>query len=149
MFKVFKKDTNKTTVNGSNTLETTLTLKELITVKTLNSGRLRVLKKLSVIERCLLLGGNLTKIIIRFGTKRFVRYSRHVRYLECPLLGGFTVFILGILFFFVFFVVYIIQSQLFKTQFSFVIVQRAFLAFYAANNTFVKFLVKQLCCISF
>ena len=120
-----------------------------MTVKTLNSGRLRVFKKLSVIERCPLLGGNLTKIIIRFGTKRFVLYSRHVRCLGCPLLGGFTVFILGILFLFVFFVVYVIQSQLFKIQFSFVTVLRAFLSFNAANNTFVKFLAKQLCWISF
>ena len=62
------------TVNCSNTLETTSTLKGPITVKTLHSRHLRVLKKLSVIERCPLLGGNLTKII-RFGTKRFVRYQ--------------------------------------------------------------------------
>ena len=61
-------------------------------VKPLNSEHLRFLKNLSVIERCPLLGGNLKKIVT-FGTKRFVRYSRHVRYLECPLLGGFTVYI--------------------------------------------------------
>ena len=48
------------------------------------------LKNLSVIARCPLLGGNLKKIVT-FGTKRFVRYSWHVRYLECPLLEGFTV----------------------------------------------------------
>ena len=60
------------------------------TVKPLNSGQLRVLKNLSVIERCSLLGGKLKKIVT-FGTKYFVRYSWHVRYLECPLLGGFTV----------------------------------------------------------
>ena len=54
------------------------------TVKPLNSGHLRVLKSLSVIKRCLLLGGSLTKIVT-FGTKHFVRY------LGCPLLGGFTV----------------------------------------------------------
>ena len=63
----------------------------LNTVKPLNSEHLRVLKNLSVVERCPLLGGNLTKIVT-FGTKRFVRYSRHVRYLGCPLLGGFKVF---------------------------------------------------------
>ena len=43
-----------------------------------------------VIKRCPLLGGSLTKIVT-FGTKHFFRYSRHVRYLGCPLLGGFTV----------------------------------------------------------
>ena len=59
-------------------------------MKPLNSGHLRILKNLSVIERYPLLGGNLKKIVA-FGTKRFVRYSRHVRYLGCPLLGGFTV----------------------------------------------------------
>ena len=61
----------------------------VITVKPLNSGRLRVLKSLSVIKRCPLLGGRLTKIVT-FGTKHFVCYSRHVRYSGCPLLGGFT-----------------------------------------------------------
>ena len=60
-------------------------------VKPLNSGHLRVLTNLSVIERCPLLGGNL-KTIATFGTKCFVHYSRHVRYLGCPLLGGFTVY---------------------------------------------------------
>ena len=60
-------------------------------MKPLNSGHLRVLKNLSVIKRCALLGGSVTKIVT-FGTKHFVRYSRHVRYLRCPLLGGFTVF---------------------------------------------------------
>ena len=48
------------------------------------------LKKLFFIERCLLLGGNLKKIVT-FRTKCFVRYSLYVRYLGCPLLGGFTV----------------------------------------------------------
>ena len=62
------------------------------TVKPLNSGHLRVLKNLSVIKRCPLLGGSLTKIVT-FGTKHFVRYWRYVRYLGCPLLGGFTVVI--------------------------------------------------------
>ena len=61
------------------------------TVKPLNIEHLRVLKNLSVIKRCPLLGGSLTKIVT-FGIKHFVRYSRHVRYLGCPLLGGFTVF---------------------------------------------------------
>ena len=59
-------------------------------MKPLNSGHLRVLKNVSVIERCPLLGGNLKKIVT-FGTKCFVRYSWHVRYLGCLLLGGFTV----------------------------------------------------------
>ena len=63
---------------------------EYNTVKPLNSGHLRALKNLSVIKRCPLLGGSLTKIVT-FGTKHFVRYSRHVRYLGCPLLGGFIV----------------------------------------------------------
>ena len=49
------------------------------TVKALNNGHLRVIKSLSVIKRCPLLGGSLTKIVT-FGTKHFVRYSRHVRY---------------------------------------------------------------------
>ena len=60
------------------------------TVKPLNSGHLLVLKNLSVIKRCPLLGGSLTKIFT-FGTKHFVCYARHVHYLRCPLLGGFTV----------------------------------------------------------
>ena len=66
-------------------------------MKPLNSGQLRVLKNLSVIERCLLLRGNLKKIVL-FGTKYFVRYSWHVRYLGYPLLAGFTVLILHFLF---------------------------------------------------
>ena len=49
------------------------------------------LKNVSVIKRCPYLGGSLIKTVI-FGTKYFVRYSRHFRYLGCPLLGGFTVF---------------------------------------------------------
>ena len=60
-------------------------------MKPLDSGHLRVLKNLSVIKSCPLLGGSLTKIVT-FGTKRFVRYSKPVRYLGCPLLGGFTVY---------------------------------------------------------
>ena len=59
-------------------------------VKLLNSGHLRVFKNLSVIKRCPLLGGSFTKIVI-FRTKHCVCYSRHVCYLGCPLLGGFTV----------------------------------------------------------
>ena len=39
-----------------------------------DSGQLRVIKNLSVIERCPLLGGNLKKIVT-FETKCFVRYS--------------------------------------------------------------------------
>ena len=38
------------------------------------------------------MGGSLTKIAT-FGTNHFVHYSRHVRYLGCQLLGGFTVFL--------------------------------------------------------
>ena len=60
-------------------------------MKPMNSGYLRVLKDLSVIERCPLLGGNLKKIVT-FETKCFVRYSLHVHYLGCSLLGGFAVF---------------------------------------------------------
>ena len=56
----------------------------------LNSGHLRVLKIFSIIERCTLFGGDLKKTVI-LGTKCFVRYSWHVRYLECPLLGGLIV----------------------------------------------------------
>ena len=36
------------------------------------------------------MGGDLRKNVT-FGTKSFVRYSRHIRYLGSPLLGGFTV----------------------------------------------------------
>ena len=61
-------------------------------MKPLNSGHLRVLKDLSVINRCPLLGGSLTEIVT-FGTKHFVRSSRHVRYLGCLPLRGFTVFL--------------------------------------------------------
>ena len=49
----------------------------MVTVKPLNSGHLRVLKNVSVIERYPLLGGNLKKVAT-FGTKCFVRYSWHV-----------------------------------------------------------------------
>ena len=57
------------------------------TVKPLNSRHLRVLKIMSVIERCLLLGGNFKKIVT-VGTKCFQGMSA---ILGCPLLGGFTV----------------------------------------------------------
>ena len=60
-------------------------------MKSLNSGHLQVLKHFSVIERCPLLGGNLKKIVT-FWAQHFVRYSWHVRYLGCPLLGGFTIY---------------------------------------------------------
>ena len=56
-------------------------------MKPLNNGHLRFLKNSSVMKRCPLLGGSLTKIVT-LGTKHFVRYSRHVRYLACPLLGA-------------------------------------------------------------
>ena len=55
-------------------------------MKPLNSGHLRVLKSLFVMKRCLIVSK-----IVSFGTKHFVRYSRHVHYLGCPQLGGFTV----------------------------------------------------------
>ena len=61
----------------------------IYTVKPLKSGHLRVFKNLSVIM-CPLLGVSLTKIVA-FEIKHFVRYSRHVRYLGCPLLGGFII----------------------------------------------------------
>ena len=59
------------------------TTRLLVAVKPLNSGHLLVLKNLSIIDRCPLLGGNLKKIVT-FWTKWFVRYLR------CPLLAGFT-----------------------------------------------------------
>ena len=58
------------------------------TVEPLNTGHIGVLKNLSVIDRCPLLGGNLKKIAT-FGT--FFHYSWHVRNLGCLLLEGFTV----------------------------------------------------------
>ena len=70
-------------------MKRTVLVQILATMKPLNSGHLRVLKNLSVIESYPLLGGNLKKIVI-FGTKFLVRYSWH-GYLGCPLLGGFTV----------------------------------------------------------
>ena len=48
-------------------MPTILKCNEENTVKTLNSGQIRVLKNLSVIERCSLLGGNLKRIVL-FGT---------------------------------------------------------------------------------
>ena len=54
------------------------------TVKSRNSGHLRVLKNLSVIERCPLMEGNL-KWIVTFGTKCFVSYSWHVHNWEVSL----------------------------------------------------------------
>ena len=63
----------------------------LLYSQSLNSGHLRVLKSLSVIKTCPLLGSSLTRIVT-FGTKHIVRYSRHVRYLGRPLLEDFTVF---------------------------------------------------------
>ena len=65
----------------------------LYTVKPLNSGHLRVLKNLSVIERCRLLEGNFKKIVT-FWTKCFDCYSWLARFLGCSLLGGFTVYII-------------------------------------------------------
>ena len=59
-------------------------------VKPLKSRHLRVIKKLFVIERFPLLGGNFKKIAT-IGTKRFVRSLCPVGYLGCLLLGGFTV----------------------------------------------------------
>ena len=56
------------------------------TVKPLNSRHLRVLKIISVIERCLLLGGNFKKIVT-VGTKCFQGMSAiwDVRYWEVSL----------------------------------------------------------------
>ena len=64
------------------TLDKNLNFKSHIknTVKPLNSRHLRVLKNVPVIKRYPLLGSSLTKIVT-FGTKHFVRYSRHARYL--------------------------------------------------------------------
>ena len=50
----------------------------------LNSGQIRVIKRLSVNERCSLLWGNLKKIVT-FGTQHFVRYSLRLRYLGYPI----------------------------------------------------------------
>ena len=63
---------------------------DFYTVKPLNSGHLPVVKNLSVIKRCPLLRGSLTKIVT-FGTKHFVRY------LGCPLLGGFNIYCLKVI----------------------------------------------------
>ena len=65
-------------------------MQKLHTVKRLNSGHLRIFRNLPLP----LLGGNLTKIVT-FRANQFVRYSRHVRYLGCPILEGFTVEDLG------------------------------------------------------
>ena len=59
-------------------------------MKPLNNGH--------IFERCPLLGGNLKKIVT-FGTNRFVLSSVHVRYLGCPLLGGFTVIVRNMIIF--------------------------------------------------
>ena len=56
----------------------------IFTVKPLNTGHLRVLKYLSVIGRCPLLGGNFKKIVT-FGSKCFDGYSWHARYWEFSL----------------------------------------------------------------
>ena len=61
-------------------------------MKPLNSGHLRALTNLSVTNSRLLMRGSLTKIV-QFETKHFVPYLKHVRYLGCSLLGGFTAFI--------------------------------------------------------
>ena len=61
-------------------------------MKPLNRGQLQALKNLSVTKSRLLKRGNLTKIV-PFETKHFVPYLKHVRYLGCSLLGGFTAFI--------------------------------------------------------
>ena len=51
------------------------------------------------------MGGKLTKIV-KFGTTNFIRYSRHVRYLGCPLGGKFLFFII-FLFFILFYFIYL------------------------------------------
>ena len=50
------------------------------------------------------MGGKLTKIV-KFGTTTFVCYSRHVRYLGCPLGGKFLIFFF--LFFILFYFIYL------------------------------------------
>ena len=60
------------------------------TAKPLNSGHLCILKYLSIIKRCPLYRGTLIKIV-SVGTKHFVCWSRHMRYLKYPQLGGFAV----------------------------------------------------------
>ena len=60
------------------------------TAKPLNSGHLLILKYFSIIKRCPLYRGSLIKIV-SVGTKHFVGYSRHVRYLKYRQLRGFTV----------------------------------------------------------
>ena len=49
------------------------------------------------------MGGKLTKIV-KFGTTNFVRYSRHVRYLGCPLGGKFLFFFFYFSFYFILFI---------------------------------------------
>ena len=75
-------------------------------MKPLNSGHLCVFKNVSVIKRCPLMGGKLTKIVT-FGTTNFVRYSRHVRYLGCPLGGKFLYFFYFFIFHFILFFLFI------------------------------------------
>ena len=83
--------------------------------KSLNSGHLRVLKSLSVIERYPLLGYTLKKIVT-FGTKYFVRYSWHVCYLGYWLLGGFTLVTFLDLIFLIFFkVITTVEEQQWRT----------------------------------
>ena len=48
------------------------------------------------------MGGKLTKIVT-FGTTNFVRYSRHVRYLGCPLEGKFLYFFYLFIYSFIYF----------------------------------------------
>ena len=62
---------------------------------------------------CYLFGGNL-KRIATFGTQCFVHFSWHVRYLGCPLLGGFTAFFFkGWLLFNVFYYFFMSENKFF------------------------------------
>ena len=62
---------------------------------------------------CYLFGGNL-KRIATFGTQCFVHFSWHVRYLGCPLLGGFTAFFFkGWLLFNIFYYFFMSENKFF------------------------------------
>ena len=60
------------------------------TAKHLNCRHPLVLRYLSIIKRCPLVGGSLTKVV-SVETKHFVLYSRYVHYLRYPQLESFTV----------------------------------------------------------
>ena len=66
--------------------EITIKYKRVIKFQNIGAiGKLRTtVKNFSAIKGCTVLGGSLMKIVT-FGTKRFVRFSRHVRYWEVSL----------------------------------------------------------------